>query len=303
MVNTRPPAILMNWMRTLQGHNHSAGRILAGIWLLLLASRLVAQFVPGGGGVPGRPADSFSSSTNRLDLDGDSRFDFAVIENVETTYTAGFGGWIPRTATSITLVPLEMSEILVADAPNVIAGELPALLKGEEIGPIVSGAHWAGGARGLVTRVDPGGLVGPLAPLLIGAPGRVYCGVRVGQPQSHSFFRYGWLGFSREGGAAFPISWGISKMPGVPVSTGDPDSIPPLQLNIALSRQSDSLVLTWSPPVGDVKIEEGIVGSATGWQELPFTIYPGFARQGVRVEAGSSAPFGVPRVFRIRIPP
>lgn len=293
--------IFMNWAETFRCCILALVRIPAGLCLCFLSSPLVAQFVPGGGGVPERPADSSSSSTNFLDLNGDSRFDFAVIQNNHTTYTPGFGGWSPRTTTSISLVPLEMSEVLVADVSSPISGDLPSLSRGDVIGPVAAGVHWTGDARSLVTREEPGGLSGLLGPVLIGLPGRIYLGVRLVQLPSPPV--YGWLCFTREGGVAFPISWGCSETPDVPVLAGDPRSIPSPRLAITLSGPTVSPLLTWKPPIGDVKIEEVFSVSPNEWRELPVSIYPGYALQGVRVGPGSSASAGVPRIFRVRISP
>ncbi|HAB14836.1 MAG TPA: hypothetical protein DCE44_00135 [Verrucomicrobiales bacterium] len=244
-----------------------------------------------------QPPDSVTASTNRFDLDANGTTDFEIVNRQETTYYADLSGWLPRTSTTITLVPNGGCQILVSDVSDLFAGDVPILARGDEIGVASSGRHWGAEGRVLVNRVEPTFLFGPLAPVWNGAPGRFYLGINLGNPEAPI---YGWLCFTRDRGMT-PINWGYSREPSAPVIAGDPGTAPEFKLKMGLTEFGHLPWLSWEPGFGGVIVEEGVLESGVVWDEVENPSDPEYRVPNLILDG--SAPPGEVRLFRLRLGP
>lgn len=266
--------------------------------ILALALESRAQIWVNPGGVGGPPPDQVTYSTNRLDLDVNGSADFEIVTKVETTYVADFGGWVPRTTTTISLVPLGGAQILASDQYDQFAGDLPVLAENDVVGPAKAGWHWSATAHMLVIRSEPMFLFGPLAPFWVGAPGKFHFGVSLGTPEAPI---YAWLCFQ---GGPNPIYWGYARQPSVAVVAGDRSSAPPLQMKVKLTNGHlpdwKWSVISWEPAFAEVTVEERFGFDGT-WSPL---VDPAIqASRSVSVPVNAATPAGEVHLYRVRFGP
>lgn len=250
------------------------------------------------GGVGGPPPDRVTYSTNRLDLDVNGSTDFEIVTREDTTYVSDFSGWVPRTTTTISLVPLGGAQILATDQSDQFSGDVPVLAENDAVGPAKAGWHWSATAHTLMTRSEPTHLFGPLASIWMGLPGKFHLGVSLGTPEAPV---YAWLCFR---GGFNPIYWGYARETSVPVIAGDRASAPPLRMQVKLRHGSlpDSQwsAISWEPAFAEVTVEE-CVGLDGAWNPIPV---PGIQlSRSFDVPVNAAMPAGEVRLYRVRFGP
>lgn len=273
------------------------------VWMLWVP-RADAQFgFPISGVFPGgpsqfQPPDSITSTTNRIDVNRDGGNDFEIVETRTSRFVFGQLGWLSVNSIDVTLVPQGDSRVLVSETSlGVFDGFVPILARGDAIGSAPAGRRWASESQSLMTRNEPSALAGPLAAVWNGAVGRFYVAVRMGEESAPV---YGWLCFTRDRGATFPLNWGYARAVSVPVVAGDPETAPALRLKLTRIRGLSSLQLSWEPNLGGVLFEHNTLEARSPWQTLE-TSGGSFFESRVTVDA--LAPEAEFRRLRVRVAP
>lgn len=230
-----------------------------------------------------------SNTTNRFDIDVDGEADFEFI--TRTANQILNPGGIRAFTIDVSLVPLGSNRILVLKNPTALTS-LPAFTSGSSIGPARTDEVWSSTPAALLNAGNSMGLPlftsGVLAPVWRLAPGTLHVGIAIGPVESP---KYGWISFDRDRGVRAPMAWGCSRVPGAPVTAGDPATIPSMTLKVAPNSNPTMLDIRWEPDFANMAIEESIGGGP--WKLVGSTT-PG----GLTVSRAPDA--GVLHLFRAR---